>query len=102
MQKYAINVKFITQDEKRDELLNYLLEAAGGMENLETCNCYIVGINEEEKNAVYVYEVWESKAAHQASLTIPASQELIKKAKPMIVGMESYPELSIVGGKAKL
>lgn len=61
----------------------------------------IVGTNPDEPEAVYIYEVWESAAAHAASLQMPVFAALIQKARPMIAGMEDLPSLQIHGGKAK-
>lgn len=96
---YSTNGYIKAIDEKRDELLDYLLEAAEEMKNVEKCYCYIVGVNDQEPDNVYVYEVWESEEAHEASLTLPVFRELIEKAKPIISDLKSYPELRIYGGK---
>lgn len=101
MERFSVSGKLVAKDGKGKELLSYLLEAAKEMEKVENCYCYIVGINETEPDSVYVYEVWENKDAHHASLNIPVFRNLIVKAKPIIRDMKSYPELTIVGGKAK-
>lgn len=98
--KYSVNGKLIAQPQKGQELLGYLLEAAHEMENLPECYCYIVGMNPAEPDAVYVYEVWESEAAHDVSLQLPVFANLIQKARPIIAGMEDFPSLTIFGGKA--
>lgn len=97
--KYSINGYIKAIPEKRDELLGYLLEAAKEMNAVETCHIYIVGVNHEESDNVYVYEVWDSEEAHIASLSLPVFQALIQKARPIIAGLESYPALKIYGGK---
>ena len=100
MERYSVYGNIIAQEGKVEELKNYLLEAATGMEKVAGCYCYIVGVNPEETNAVYVFEVWENEEAHQASLQLENVRQLIEKAKPIIAGMNSYPNLTILGGKA--
>lgn len=97
--KYSINGYITAMTGKREELLKYLLEAAHEMKHLTTCQCYIVGTQDDEPDNVYVFEVWDSEEAHKVSLTLPIFQELIQKAKPIIAGLKSFPALKIHGGK---
>lgn len=101
MDKYSVYGNIVAKPGHGDELLGYLLEAAEGMQAVDNCYCYIVGINPDEADTVYVFEVWENEAAHQASLQMPVFRELINKAKPIIAGMNDYPNLVIKGGKAR-
>ena len=101
MNRYSVNGSLTAMEGKRDELLGYLLKAAEEMEQVPDCYCYIVGVDPEDQNKVYVFEVWESAQAHLASLELEVFKELIRQAKPIIVGMDSYPSLSIRGGKAQ-
>lgn len=101
MNRHSVYGSLTAQAGKGEELLGYLLEAASEMEQLDTCYCYIVGVKDDEPDIVYVFEVWDSPNAHQASLSIDVFANLIAKAKPIIVGMDSFPFLRIVGGKAK-
>ena len=102
MEKYGVNGKIIATAGARAQIQKYLLEAAEEMKNLPSCHCYIVGINPDEEDAVYVFEVWENEEAHQAALKQRVFQDLIAKARPFIAGMEDFPSLTIVGGKAEL
>ncbi|SFC72794.1 Quinol monooxygenase YgiN [Bacillus sp. OV322] len=99
MSKYSLLGKFTVQEGKRDTLTDILLKAAESMMNLDECQIYLVNISEVELNTVYVYEVWRDEEAHQASLTLEATQTLIKRAKPIITGMERICTLKTVGGK---
>ncbi|MGO4937952.1 putative quinol monooxygenase [Fundicoccus sp. Sow4_H7] len=100
MQRYAVNRSTTATPGKGEELQRYLLEDAEGMLAVDNCYCYIVGVNEDEPDKVFAYEVWEDAAAHQASLQMDVFRQLINKAKPIIAGMEDYPDLTIIGGKA--
>ncbi|TFE00569.1 putative quinol monooxygenase [Jeotgalibacillus salarius] len=99
MSKYSLFGKFIVQEGKRDLLADILLEAAESMKDLDECEVYLVSMSENEPDAVYVYETWDNEEAHQASLSLEATQTLISRAKPIIAGMERISTLKTVGGK---
>ncbi|WP_201714721.1 putative quinol monooxygenase [Rossellomorea arthrocnemi] len=99
MSKFSLFGKFIIQEGERDTMVDLLLEAADSMKNLDECEIYLVNISESEPNAVYVYEVWRNENAHQASLTLETTQTLIRRAKPIIAGMERVSTLEAMGGK---
>ncbi|MBP2622355.1 putative quinol monooxygenase [Streptococcus oricebi] len=101
MEAYSVYGNIIAQEGKVEELQGYLLEAAESMKDVAGCYTYLVGRNPEEANAVYVLEVWENKEAHQASLQLDHVRQLIEKAKPIIAGMNSQPDLNIIGGHLK-
>ena len=102
MNRYSTNGKLIAKNGKGQELLDILLEASEAMSDVDDCYCYIVGMNSDDPNAVYVFEVWEDESAHKASLELPAVKQLIQKAMPIIDGMDNSPDLTIYGGKATL
>ncbi|MUK90295.1 antibiotic biosynthesis monooxygenase [Ornithinibacillus sp. L9] len=99
MSKFSLFGKIIVQEGKRDTMVDILLEAADSMNNLEECEIYLVNTAEDEPNSVYVYEVWSNEKAHQASLTLEATQKLIERGKPIITGMERISTLKTMGGK---
>jgi quinol monooxygenase YgiN len=99
MNKFSLFGKFTVNGEDQDELVGILLEAAESMKTLDECEVYLVNTSEKEPDAVYVYEVWTNESAHQASLTLEATQTLIKRAKPIITGMERISTLETRGGK---
>ena len=51
-----------------------------------------------DANALWVTEVWESQASHQASLSLPAVQAAIAKGRPMIAGFSNRVETVPLGG----
>lgn len=102
MERYSTSGKLVASPGNAPLLRQYLLEAASEMEAVANCYCYILGVNEEEIDAIYVYEVWENQEAHRASLELDVFKNLIKKAKPLIVSMSNHPDLTIIGGKASL
>lgn len=100
MTGYSIYGKLIAAAGRQAELESILLRAAEEMAQLEECYIYLVGRNQDEPEAVYIFEVWRDKAAHQAALGLPVFQTMIAQARPMIEDMADYPSLEIVGGKA--
>lgn len=98
MSKFGLYTKFTTKDGQRDSLVEMLLEASNGMESVEGCEIYVVNISNNESNSVWVTEIWTDTEAHQASLSLEGAQELIKRARPIIAGIEQI-KLHPVGGK---
>jgi quinol monooxygenase YgiN len=49
-------------------------------------------------DAVWVTEVWENQASHQASLSLPAVQAAITKGRPLIAGFGERFETTPLGG----
>ncbi|MFP7495258.1 putative quinol monooxygenase [Terribacillus saccharophilus] len=98
MLKYGLYGKFLVDQENRDELGSILLEAAEAMAHVDGCEVYQISISPDEPQAVYVYEVWTDEAAHQASLALDVTQTLIRRAKPLITGIERLHTLQTLGG----
>ena len=48
-------------------------------------------------DAIWIVELWETKAAHAASLGLPAVKEAIKKGRPLIAGFGTRAEFKPVG-----
>lgn len=99
MDKFSLFGKITVQEGKLDTMVDILLEAAESMKKLDECEIYLVNISESEPNSVYVYEVWTNENAHQASLTLEATQTLIRSARPIITGIERISTLKTKGGK---
>jgi len=62
------------------------------------CLSYIVAADPADANALWVTEVWDSQASHQASLSLPAVQAAIAKGRPMIAGFSNRVETQPLGG----
>jgi quinol monooxygenase YgiN len=98
MSRFGIYGKFTAHAGKRDALVQALLEAAAGLQSFEGCEVYIINVSETEPDVVWVTEVWRDQAAHQASLAIPGTKDLIQRTRPLIAGIEQT-KLVPVGGK---
>jgi quinol monooxygenase YgiN len=62
---------------QRDELVAILLEGTQGMPG---CLSYVIASDPADGNALWITEVWDSQASHQASLSLPAVQAAIARA----------------------
>lgn len=97
MEKYSMVGKLLTLPGKRDEMAAILLEAADMLRAQEGCRHYVVHVSEQEPDAVWVTELWDSKEAHAASLQREDVLALISRARPLITGMEPLT-LRPIGG----
>jgi quinol monooxygenase YgiN len=68
---------------KRDALVAILAAGTGGMPG---CLSYVVARDTTDADTIWVTEVWDTKASHDASLSLPAVRAAIAKARPLIAG----------------
>jgi quinol monooxygenase YgiN len=80
---------------QRDVLGSLLLEATRDMPG---CLSYVVAIDASDPDALWVTEVWDARASHAASLTLPAVREAIAKGRPLIAGFGNAVETTPLGG----
>lgn len=95
MNKYGLIGRMLSTPGKRDELIDILLSGVSGMPG---CMSYVVARDLEDENALWVSEVWESKQAHEASLTLASVRDAISKGRPMIAGFGERFETEPIGG----
>ena len=92
---YGLIGKMTAVDGKRDELVAILVEGVAGMPG---CLSYIVTTDPADANAIWITEAWDSKASHEASLTLPAVRAAIAKGRPLIASFGSGTVTTPVGG----
>lgn len=80
---------------QRDALLAILLEGAGSMPG---CISYVIAKDPADADAIWITEVWDSRASHDASLQLPAVQDAIRRGRPLIAGFDHGQETIPVGG----
>lgn len=95
---YAMCGKLIAHDGQRDRLVEVLTRAAQLVGELPGCRQYLVNEDLADERAVWVYEVWEDQAAHDASLQDEEVQALIASGRPLICAPPEGAELKLVGG----
>ncbi len=74
-----------TKPGKRDELVAQLVRRNEALRALG-CQLYEVGTNAEQPDTVFVVEIWDSAAAHSASLQDPDVAAAITAARPLLDG----------------
>jgi len=97
MDRYGMCGKILAKEGQRDALLKILLEAS--RTPMKGCEVYIVCKSPTEADAIWVMEVWQSEADHEASFKLDSVKALIAKARPVMVGGTESVRVVPVGGK---
>jgi quinol monooxygenase YgiN len=92
---YGLIGKMTATTGSRDALIALLLE---GTQAMPGCLSYVVSQDTTEPDAIWITEVWDSEASHKASLSLPAVQAVIGKARPLIAGFSHRVVTTPVGG----
>lgn len=92
---YGLIGKILSVPGKRDALAAILIE---GMQELPGCLSYIVAADPEDENAIWVTEIWQDQAHHQASLSLASVQDAITRGRPLIAGFAQRVETTPIGG----
>lgn len=71
---------------ERDALVAHLTRRTSVLSEVG-CLAYEVGTNDAEPDTVFVIELWQDAAAHQASLALPEVQASIAQARPLLSGV---------------
>ena len=80
---------------ERDALAEILLN---GLRDMPGCVSYVVARDSADADALWVTEVWESEAAHRASLELPGVQDAIAQGRPKIGGFAQRVVTEPLGG----
>ena len=92
---YGLIGQMLAKPGWRDTLVSILREGTGAMPG---CMSYIVALDADNADAIWITEVWTGKAAHAASLNLPAVRAAIQKARPIIAGFGHRFETVPVAG----
>jgi len=92
---YGLIGKTRTTPGGRDPLIALFLEGTASMPG---CLGYIIARDPADPDALWVTEVWQSQADHQASLSLPAVQQAIAAGRPFIAGFGERFETEPVRG----
>lgn len=92
---YGLIGKMTAAVGQRDALIAILLE---GVADMPGCLSYVVAKDPSDANAIWVTEVWDTQASHQASLSLASVQQAIKRGKPLIAGFDKGTVTEPVGG----
>jgi len=80
---------------QRDALAAILLD---GTKAMPGCLSYVIARDPADDSALWITEVWDSQASHNASLSLPLVQAAIAKGRPMIAGFSNRVETVPLGG----
>lgn len=94
---YGLSAEIKTKPGKREEVVSLLLRDVEGLV-AHGCRAYIVSRSADDADVVHVMEVWESKAAHDASLLLPETRAAIAEAMPLMTGAFTGLQLEVAGG----
>lgn len=78
--------KITTVSGERDKVVSLVLE---GSDSMAGCHSYIVAVDTENPDLIWVTEVWDNAESHQASLENPIVKKAIEQAMPLIAGFEN-------------
>ena len=92
---YGLIVKLSAAAGKREELIGILKEATVDMPG---CFSYVLAKDSADENVVWVTEVWDSLASHDASLLLPPVKNAASQAKPLVSAFDKVAVTSPVGG----
>ena len=92
---YGLIGKINAVQGQRDALVSILMQ---GMQDLPGCLSYIVAQDPADPNGIWITEVWDSQASHQASLKLPSVQTAISAGRPLIAGFGERYETQPIGG----
>lgn len=92
---YGLIVKLTIVPGKREEMIRILKESA---RNMPGCFSYVVAKDAADENTLWVTEVWDSEASHDASRSLPAVQNAIPQAKGIIATFEKIAVTSPAWG----
>jgi quinol monooxygenase YgiN len=92
---WGMIVKITLVPGKRAEMIAILKESAADMQG---CLSYIVAKDAADENAIWVTEVWDSMASHDASLSLPAVKRAMPRAKVIVSIFEKIAVTNPVWG----
>ena len=92
---YGLIVKVHAVSGERDRLISILVQGVAGMPG---CLSYIVAKDATDPDAIWITEVWDSEASHEASLSLPSVQEAIAQGRPLIASFSDRIVTEPVGG----
>ena len=83
---YGLIVKLTTAPGRRNELIT--LMGGDDSHTIPGCLSFIVAEDAADENVLWITEVWESQASHEASLQAPPVKEGFADAGTLIAGYE--------------
>ena len=92
---YGMIARLTTVSGRREEVIALLQESTRA---LPGCHSYIIAKDSGDVDVLWVTEVWEDQASHDASLSLRAVQSAIPQIKPLIAHFEKVAVTEPVAG----
>jgi len=92
---YGLIVKVTIALGRREDMIRILKESAADMPG---CFSYVVAKDAADENVLWVTEVWDSEASHDASASLPAVKKAIPLGKELVTGFERIAATNPVWG----
>jgi quinol monooxygenase YgiN len=80
---FMLHARLAAKPGRRDDLLAILNEGTSD-DPMPGCRLYVVALDEQDPDGVWVTEIWQSSQAHAASLEIDQVRERVSRAMPLI------------------
>lgn len=80
---------------QRDALAAILLQATRTMPG---CLSYVIAVDPNDSDALWITEIWDSAENHKASLNLPEVKTALQAGRPLIVGFGERFETEPIGG----
>ena len=93
---YGLIGKISSVPGQRDALAEILLAGTTAMPG---CLSYVVAADPADADGLWVTEVWDSAASHQASLQLSGVRDAITRGRPLIAGFSNRVETTPIGGQ---
>ncbi|ASD26231.1 putative quinol monooxygenase [Brevundimonas diminuta] len=78
---FGLISKLAAKEGQRDVLITLIMQGADVMPG---CISYVVAMDADNANEIWITEVWDSAESHAASLQLPSVAASIQQAMPLI------------------
>jgi quinol monooxygenase YgiN len=92
---YGLIAKMTAVPGQRERLIAVLVRGTVAMPG---CFSYLAAEDLADENTIWVTEVWDTMASHDAALTLPSVKDTIAQVKPMVAAFEKIATTNPVGG----
>jgi|SRR6266436_6007534 len=92
---YGLIVKLMVVPGAREKMIGILRQSAADMPG---CLSYVVAEDANDEAVLWVTEVWDSQANHDASLSLPAVRGAMLQANAIIATFEKVAVMNPVWG----
>ena len=92
---YGMIAKITAVAGKCDEFIEVLTNSTSRMPG---CFSYVVAKDATDSDVIWVTEVWDSAASHEASFSLPEVKSAVSEARSMVARFERIAITAPVGG----